>query len=557
MTQTKARVSIDLVKDRIASGLQRRAITKCSQWAVKYRVMGKPYPGPWSFEHHPWTRDMHDDPSEMIVGQKAAQMAYTETALNRAFFAIDVLGESVLYILPATTPDATDFSTSRFDPALELSKHLSTLFSDVKNIGHKRAGSANLFVRGSRSRSQLKSLPVSRIILDELDEMVQANVVLAFERTSGQVEKNVFMLSTATIDNYGINQWYRQSSQKHYYFPCPHCSRNIELTYPECLVIVGEDHNDPRVRESYIVCPMCKHKLEHAAKPMFLKNGIWIPTYSDRIIAGYHINQLYSCTVRPFDIAISALKARINPADEQELYNSKLGLTHAVEGARLTDDKIIKATGQHKKITLSEPFRRRGDSIITIGIDVGKFLHVTVMEYRFIVTPTPDINNCATARLLSELKVVHFEELDAIIRHFQPNSLVIDANPERRKATELAQRYPDLVKLCFYSRNANGRLVTIHSQDYTIAVDRTSWLDMTLSRFKSNTITLPIDASIEYKTHMKALVRIYEKDSDGNPVGRYVCGNEEDHFAHAQNYAEIALPIALGIGTTTDIQGQQ
>lgn len=501
---------------------------------------------------------MHDDPSELIVGQKAAQMAYTETALNRSFFAIDVKGESVLYILPATTPDATDFSTSRFDPALELSPHLQNLFSDVKNIGHKRAGSANLFVRGSRSRGQLKSLPVGNIVFDELDEMNQANVVLAFERTSGQLEKSMFMLSTATIDNFGINQYYRQSSQKHFYFSCPHCSRHVELKYPECLVIIGEDFNDPRVRESYIICPMCKHELAHQDKPETLKNGVWIPTYSDRIVAGYHINQLYSCTVRPFDIAISALKARINPADEQELYNSKLGLTHAVEGARLTDDQIIRATGQHKKPTIDDlnKWRRRPNTIITIGIDVGKFLHVTIMEYTIIAAVTPDINNCTKARLISEQKLVHFEEIDNLIRLYQPNGLVIDANPERRKATELAQRFPDLVKLCFYTNNATGRLVTIHSSDYTIAVDRTSWLDMTLSRFKSDTITLPIDTSIEYKTHMKALVRIYKKDEYDNPVGKYVCGNEEDHFVHAQNYAEIALPIALGMGVTSDIKGQ-
>ena len=30
-----------------------------------------------------------------------------------------------------------------FDPALEMSNHLGNLFTNVKNIGHKRAGNAN------------------------------------------------------------------------------------------------------------------------------------------------------------------------------------------------------------------------------------------------------------------------------------------------------------------------------------------------------------------------------------------------------------------------------
>ena len=178
-----------LLAERIASGLRRATIKECSQWATSYRMMGEPFPGRWSFKHHPWLEQMHDDDSEIIVGQKAAQMGFTELGLNKTFFAIDVKGQSVLYVLPANTPDAGDFSTSRFDPALELSTHLQHLFSNVKNIGHKRAGNSSLFIRGSRSRSQLKSIPTARIILDEVDEMNQANVPLAFERSSGQTSK--------------------------------------------------------------------------------------------------------------------------------------------------------------------------------------------------------------------------------------------------------------------------------------------------------------------------------------------------------------------------------
>jgi Bacteriophage tail assembly protein len=163
----------NLFFDRLSAGLRRTTITKCSQWAEQYRIMGQPIAGPFRFKHHPWCREMHDCDTETVAGMKAAQMGYTEVALNKAFYTIDMLGRSVLYVLPAATPDASDFSTSRFDPALEMSDHINNLFSDVKNIGHKRAGNANLFVRGSRSRSQLKSLPVALAIADELDEMVQ------------------------------------------------------------------------------------------------------------------------------------------------------------------------------------------------------------------------------------------------------------------------------------------------------------------------------------------------------------------------------------------------
>jgi phage terminase large subunit GpA-like protein len=195
----------ELMKRRIQIGLQRKAVTSCSAWAMTYRIMGTPYPGKWTFTHHPWLKEMHDSESEMIVGQKAAQLGYTEFALNLAFYYIDIKATDVLYVLPSKTPDASDFSASRFDGALELSQHLTDLFSDVKNVGHKRAGAVNMYVRGSKSRPGLKSIPVGLVILDEVDEFEQKNIPLAMERLSGQVERKIAMLSTPTIEERGIN----------------------------------------------------------------------------------------------------------------------------------------------------------------------------------------------------------------------------------------------------------------------------------------------------------------------------------------------------------------
>jgi hypothetical protein len=511
--------------------------------------MGKPYPGPWSFENHPWLKDMHDCRDELIVGQKSAQMGYTEVALNRSFYTIDVLGESVLYILPASTPDATDFSTSRFDPALELSEHLANLFSDVKNIGHKRAGSANLFIRGSRSRSQLKSLPVSTIIEDEVDEMVQENIALAAERTSGQLTKSIYKISTPTIDNYGINADFRNSSQDHYWFQCPHCNRLVELTFPACLVITAEDWTDDSIYKSHVICPACKHELEHAAKRSILKSGRWVPTYLNKTARGFHINQLYSPTVRPFDIAIAWLKAQTNPSDEQEFYNSKLGLTHAVEGAKITDAQIAKLIAGYKKQVKGRP-----GTIVTMGVDVGKWLHVEITEY-IITGNGPDVNTLSHARVIHQVKVLNFEDLDSLMVEYGVNFCCIDANPERRKAMEFAQRQWGRVKLVFYGVGINSKVISVHSdEEHTITVDRTSWLDLSLGRFRNEKIALPADTDIEYKQQLKALVRIYAKDQQGNPVGKYVCGNEDDHYAHARNYNEIAFAMAAGNVGHSDIR---
>jgi hypothetical protein len=538
----------------VHDGLERSSLQSCSKWAEKCRVMGAPFPGPWTFLYHPWLKEMHDTNAEMCVGQKAAQVGFTEMALNRNFYCIDIKRVDCLYVLPAKTPDASDFSASRFDPALELSPYLKNLFSDVKNIGHKRAGSANLFIRGSRSRAGLKSIPISQLTLDEIDEMNKENIPLALERQSGQREKQTWIISTPTVDGFGVNEWFTQSTQEDFMFKCPACSRSTNLIFPDCLEITADDPTDPGLRESHLKCKECNAKLDHEAKTTFLKDGQWVPKYPDRDIRGFHVNQLYVSSVagRPHELARAYLLGNQNKAAEQEFFNSKLGLPHIVKGARVMETDFTRCISSYKNGDLQP----RIGSTVTMGIDVGNWLHYVVKEWSFPNSKAgPDVNMDATARILEVGKVLLFEELDNILQKYRPNMTVIDANPERRKAYELAQRFWGHIKLCFYGNNVNGKTINEGSDDMEnmVTVDRTSWLDLTLGRYKNQSVLLPIDIGIEFKEHIKEPVRIYEEDSNKNPVGRYV-NAKPDHFAHADNYAEIALPLAIQISTHQTIR---
>ena len=98
--------------NQLTAGLQKRAIVKPSQWAEKYRIMGTPFSGPYSFFHYPWTREMHDSKCELNIGQKSAQMGYTEVVLNVTFYKIDIERVSCLYVLPNSHPDAYQSSSA-------------------------------------------------------------------------------------------------------------------------------------------------------------------------------------------------------------------------------------------------------------------------------------------------------------------------------------------------------------------------------------------------------------------------------------------------------------
>jgi hypothetical protein len=536
----------------ISNGLKRKSLVTCSKWAEKCRIMGKPFPGPYSFKHYPWAREMHDAKSEKWVGQKGAQLGFTEVALNRTFFTIDILRIDCLYLLPTQTPDASNFSAGRFNPALQLSPYLRDLFSDVQNVGHKRAGSTNLYVRGTRSRSQLKSIPAGLIVFDEVDEMAQKNLPLAEHRQSGQLERQQIWISTPTVPGRGINLLYEESTKEHFCFKCPSCSRFIELIFPDNLLIEADSLHDPNINNSRLVCKQCDAVLPHQLKCDWLSSGIWIPEDADAPWRGFNIPQLYSPTQTPVIIAENYFKAKQDPSEEQEFYNSNLGQVHEVKGARVSDSDILECINNFAlKSTI------QAGTLVTMGVDQGGEIHYEVDAWYPLpfTNSSVDLNLRFRPKLIDAGKVMFFEDLDRLMRRWQVRACVIDANPEKRKALEFASRFDGYVFLCIYVEGVSGKNLNKWSNEPTISVDRTAWLDLSLGRFHNHNIAIPANIGDEYKSHIKAPIRMPKVDKNGNHTARYVTGDHvADHFAHARNYSEIALSFAADIATTQIIR---
>ena len=165
-----------------------------------------------------------------------------------------------------------------------------------------------------------------------------------------------------------------------------------------------------------------------------------------------------------------------------------------------------------------------------------------------------DLNMNAECRVLTEGKCLDFAELAALMKRWQVIMCVLDAQPERRKAYEFACQFWGHVKLCFYGNAVNGKAINVKEDDsHEITVDRTTWLDVSLNRFHNQTITLPQDVGAEYRSHIINQIRRYEKDKNGNPVGRYISIGP-DHLGHARCYDEIALPCAASLTSNSDIR---
>lgn len=516
----------------IARHLTDKAVDCPSRWAERYRVIKNQ---PWVWDKHPWLKAIHDDPASIIVNCKAAQMGLSETAVNRTFYTLDK-GYDVLYLLPNSKPDATDFSAGRFDPAVSQSQYLQDLFVGTQNVGMKKTNKGSLlYVRGSRSDSSLKSVPVSLIVYDEYDEM-GANVrSLASERGSGQDVRSEFFLSTPTVPQRGIDALFQTSDRKSYFFRCPRCGQ-LELLTQESLVITAERHTDPKINSSHYICKNTKLRLPDSKIEM-LRDGVWVPE-TESLISGYHISQFYSNAAASDAVAIAKayVEGEFNKFAKQEYYKNKRGEPYVEEGSTVTDKILTEVTGDYISYALNTT------GLVTMGVDVGNKIHFEIIK-----------DQGDHVQVLREGYVNNFEDLDHLMRSFNIIFVIIDAQPEKRKALEYARRFPGRVKVNYYIEGLSNTVpIKVDEDTLSVKTDRTFWIDQALGRFHNRTITIPRDTSEEYKEHVKALVRRYAEDGSSNVIARYISSGP-DHLGHSRVYSEIALSILKNVSFSHDL----
>lgn len=534
--------------DLIKVGLERKSATSPSKWACLYRVLGGENSGPWTFDKFPWLVEMHNSTASMNIGKKAAQMGFTETVLNLTFYRLDMLNQDCLYILPTAKPAASNFSSSRVDAAVALSSHLTNLFSNIKNSQHKKAGSADLFIRGCRSRTDLKSDPINFLVFDELDEMNPDLVTLGEVRCSGQENYQIWKISTPTVVNKKIDLEYNHSTMEKFIFPCPRCSKLIEMIFPDSIVIRGEHHRDPECNKSEYICTECKGTLPQAEKKDYIGKGYW-HSFGDKNIdtRGFYINQLYSYVRTPGDIAKAYLEGQIKPSAEQEFYNSRLGLPFIAEGTRVNIKNITNCVGDYS----SGP----QPGFITLGVDIGRTKHHYIVLKWEIEKFGFEVNMISKPQVLKIGEAHSYHELDALMNEYQVIMVVLDSQPEYQKTLEFCLKFAPHAKMCDYNTNRASNILLKIPDPFTpnVTVNRTLWLETALSRIINGTIQLPKDFPSEFEDHLQNIFKRYGEDKHGNEISWYE-NTDPDHYVHALAYAEIALPLAAAHKTNKNIE---
>jgi hypothetical protein len=359
---------------------------------------------------------------------------------------------------------------------------------------------------------------------DELDASDQ-NVIQNYEtRLQAQANSWRWYFSHPSVIDYGVDKYWQQSDQKHWFIDCPHCKQKQFLSFPE---------NIDKVKQVFI----CKHCLGELSNEV-RENGRWIPKYSkewqaENIIkpfSGYWISQLMCSWITAEKILDDFAN---KPADY--FYNYVLGLPYSGGDSKLTQKHLFQnLTGIN---TAAEDKER-----IVIGIDTGNKIDYVMGNQRLGLFFHGETDN--------------YNTLDTLMRRYPKAIAIIDAGGDYIGAQQFAERWIGRVFKCYTSQTIQGDTFTRWGEGDKygeVFADRNRAIQQVVDEFRTKKIPLQGTESdwLEYWMDWSNLSRIKIFDPKTNQLRntKWV-RNGRDHKALA------TMLWRVGIDKFTDIQAQ-
>lgn len=489
-----------------------------------------------------YVRQIIRDYSPVIVIPKGAQMRLTVTAITRTLHNIVERNWNGLYLLPLKT-GAIPFVQGRIDPIIESNPALNERFSSVDNRLHKQtADGVNFYVRGTNIIRELQEFPVDFEIWDERDRMVEDNLEDARHRMDGSTVRQCLVLSTPTVDGYGVygeDSW-AASDQHRWEVPCPGCNRFQVLNFNDPAL----DYNSVKLgdtpEECVVECAYCHRAISDMERPLLNALGRWTPFNLEGSIRGYHISQLNSPTQPLNEIMNDYFNGEKEARKLKSFWNLNMGRAYTAAGDKITAELLdrCRMKGYH--------MGGIPNSWVAVGIDVGTKIHCWCWHFAR-----------GEQKLLWNVKLFNnWGDLDKFLSTLMSWSGVIDAHPEKVKAAELALKYHGKLRVGFSDdREQASETAVFHplkvGEVGRVNIDKSAALDTFIQDFINGNAWLPVDArdlgeELPKKpfnglyNQLQQMVRLEEENTRGTIVGRWKKNRNPDHWHHAGMFATVA-----------------
>lgn len=335
--------------DRLRKRFTPPEILRLSQWAEAniYLPEGQSARAGNRWRNWPYMVEIMDsiqDPEVMrVTVMKPARVGYTKT-LMAALGATAATDPCPIILLVPTDDDAKGYAVDELEPMFEASPALDGLLRKGRNDGRNTLtrkallGGGSIKILAARSPRNLRRHDAKKLFCDEIDAMEVTKegdpLALAEMRTFAHADRKIVMGSTPTEEDVSkIDKTYKESDQRIFEVPCPHCGSFFEILWQHIRWPEG------RPEEAVCICPHCEDVEREGgaqAKPIFnrqkaemVAQGVWRARRPEvKGHRGYRFNALVSLLANAAwdKLAAEFLKAkRAGPSEMQVFANTVEG----------------------------------------------------------------------------------------------------------------------------------------------------------------------------------------------------------------------------------------
>lgn len=362
-----------------------------SEWAARYAVLSRETSAQTGrFQAYAYQVGMLDavtDPAvEQITVMKSARVGFTKVLDHVCGYFLHQDPSPVLVVQPRVE-DAEDYSSTEIEPMLRDTPVLAEITGDLKAKDGKqkllkrvfRNGASISFV-GANSPGGFRRITARIVLCDEVDGYPPGGagtegdqVALAHKRSETFWNRKLVLGSTPTVKGVSrIEKAWRQSDQRKYFVPCPHCQQMQVLEWggpdtPHGLKWRRDEQGKHLPETAYYVCAASGCIIDEADKPEMISRGEWRATAPFKGHAGFHIWAGYSLHVNASwgRLAAEWLRVHSDPLARQTFVNLVLGEPYEDHGDKALEETRLAARCEAWAAEVPD-----GVAAITIGGDV-------------------------------------------------------------------------------------------------------------------------------------------------------------------------------------------
>lgn len=495
-------------------------------------------------DFHPW-----------IVLLKPPQIGASIGNNLKMFYICKKLGLNLIYTLP-TARDRDEFVKTKVNPLINNNPVLKQWLTDTDNLSQKQLGNSWIYYRGTFNEKDAMMFTSDLNIHDEDDASNQTVIKGYQSRYQHSDFKGEWHFSHPSDEDYGVDEYWKVSDQRHWFIRCEECKKEQYLNWPESICLKrqiyqckhcfkplrDEDRRKGRwvAKRSVgaVYCQKCNSKQN---KCSCIEPQLFTVKYH-----GYWVNLLMCAWVPATEIIEKSL------GDPVYFYNKVLGLPYASPDDRLTRKVLFKnlttdiiTPGRNERVIMGLDTGKKLDYVM--GTDKGLFFHGDTENY---------------------------DELDQLMVRWPKMIVMADAGGDMIGIKEFAQRWPGRVFMVRLMGDRKGTDKPSWNDDEKIVqVDRNKYITQVVGEFVKGRIPLQGDENdwYEYALDWENLrkKKIFDNIT-GELKGHKWVRKARDHRALATIFYRVGIdkfgqgdgtiipadPISIPKGITVGVDGR-